>query len=397
MPRRADTRRPAERCSTGTSPRTTSRAFPTASAQPATACIVVHGTGRRMLLMGDSIARMWSPAFIAIAKHDSLTLAIASYPACPWQLLKRHGLDQSPRCPAHARYWYDRVVPGFDPDIIVLAERAFDAPGNVLSLPVNGRTFRVTTAPAERTLATASRTDLQLLHRAGRKIVILQPTPLAPDLDFNQLGCLSTGTDRLCLPVQSRSDRVGAPLHAPREQPRRVHPRSEPSRVPTSTGVRPSRQQHHRAPRSHAHHRDLRECAGRPDRRSLPRARHTAATEVTRLRRPRGTTHDLAIRPQRTDRAGHRDRATARSALTDDDADTLVAPGRTRRPQERRTHERSLAVPRLGSSGRARYSARRAGAPRRHRARRAADRRRATEPAECTSTPPPCRPGRWSP
>jgi hypothetical protein len=75
----------------------------------------------------------------------------------------------------------------------VLAERAFDAPGNVLSLPVNGRTLRVTTAPAERALATTSRNDVRLLHRVGRKIVILQPTPLAPVLDFNQLGCLSTG------------------------------------------------------------------------------------------------------------------------------------------------------------------------------------------------------------
>ena len=161
--------------------------------KPADACIVVHGTGPRVLLMGDSIARMWTPAFMAIARHDSLTLAIASYPACPWQLLKRHGLDQSPRCPAHARYWYYRMIPGYNPDVIVLAERAFDAPGNILSLPVNGRTLRVTTAPAERTLAAASKLDLRLLHRAGRKIVILQPTPLAPALEFNQLGCLSTG------------------------------------------------------------------------------------------------------------------------------------------------------------------------------------------------------------
>jgi peptidoglycan/LPS O-acetylase OafA/YrhL len=162
--------------------------------QAAAACIVVHGTGPRVLLMGDSLARMWSPAFVAIAKQDSLTLAIASYPACPWQLLKRHGLDQSPACPAHARYWYDRLIPGYNPDIIILAERAFDAPGNVLSLPVNGRTLRVTTAPAERALATASKTDLQLLHRAGRKILILQPTPLPPDLNYDPLDCLSTGS-----------------------------------------------------------------------------------------------------------------------------------------------------------------------------------------------------------
>ena len=199
--------------------------------KPADACIVVHGTGPRVLLMGDSIARMWTPAFMAIAKRESLTLAIASYPACPWQLLKRHGLDQSPRCPAHARYWYQRMIPGYDPDVIVLAERAFDAPGNVMSFPVNGRSLLVTTAPAERALATTSRNDVQLMHRAGRKIVILQPTPLAPAADFNQLSCLSTRR-KDCGSLQSRLDRPRAPVRAAREQPRRVHPSSRSSRVP---------------------------------------------------------------------------------------------------------------------------------------------------------------------
>ncbi|HTD50591.1 MAG TPA: SGNH hydrolase domain-containing protein, partial [Acidimicrobiia bacterium] len=162
---------------------------------PITDCIIVHGTGVRVLLMGDSLARMWIPAFVSIAKRDSLTLAVASYQACPWQPLP-HGLDQSPNCPRHSRYWYARVVPGFNPDIIVLAERAFDAPGNVLSLAVNGQTLRASTGPAERELAAASLKAVELLHRAGRKIVILQPTPLPPSLEWNPLECLSTGNTR---------------------------------------------------------------------------------------------------------------------------------------------------------------------------------------------------------
>ena len=161
--------------------------------KPATACIVVRGRGKRVLLMGDSLARMWSPTFEQIAKKESLTLAIASFPACPWQLLHRHGLDMSPGCSAHTRWWYERLIPAFNPDVIVLAERAFDAPGNVLSLPVNGRTLPVTALPAEQYLASVSRDDVRLLHRPGRKIVILEPTPLAPDVNYNQLSCLSTG------------------------------------------------------------------------------------------------------------------------------------------------------------------------------------------------------------
>ncbi|MGO9876279.1 MAG: acyltransferase family protein [Acidimicrobiia bacterium] len=171
-------------------------AVPNCLGEPVDDCIIVHGTGARVLLMGDSLARMWIPAFVTIAKRDSLTLAVASYPACPWQQLDRHGLDQSPNCPAQSRFWYDRVVPEFNPDIIVLAERAFDAPGNVLSLAVNGQTLRASAGPAERELANVSRIDLSLLHRPGRKIVILEPTPLPPALDFNPLECLSTGNTR---------------------------------------------------------------------------------------------------------------------------------------------------------------------------------------------------------
>ena len=47
--------------------------------------------------------------------------------------------------------------------------------------------------PHERALAHTSRVDLKLLQRPGRKIVILQPTPLPHPVDFNPLDCLSSG------------------------------------------------------------------------------------------------------------------------------------------------------------------------------------------------------------
>src|SRR5262249_25562054 len=49
-----------------------------------TACVIVHGNGKRVLLMGDSVARMWIPAFTEIARREGLTLAVATSPGCPW-------------------------------------------------------------------------------------------------------------------------------------------------------------------------------------------------------------------------------------------------------------------------------------------------------------------------
>src|SRR5437773_6028982 len=105
--------------------------------KPIAACIVVRGRGPRVLLMGDSLARMWLPAFTEIAKRDSLTLAAAIYRACPWPA-NLGGLGIAPHCPTYRADWYRRLVPQFHADIVVLANRPYDAPGNVLPIVVFG-------------------------------------------------------------------------------------------------------------------------------------------------------------------------------------------------------------------------------------------------------------------
>src|SRR5690348_3190205 len=70
------------------------------------------------------------------ARH-SLTLAAAIHQACPWP---EHliGLGISPDCTTYRADWYARVIPQFDPDIVVLANRPYDAPGNALPINVSG-------------------------------------------------------------------------------------------------------------------------------------------------------------------------------------------------------------------------------------------------------------------
>jgi hypothetical protein len=163
--------------------------------KPVDECTVVRGTGPHMLLMGDSTARMWIPAFTEMAKHESLTLSIAFSSGCPWQLGLQYNLGDSitKPCAAHQKDWFTRVVPKLDPDIIVLAHQADDDPARTrFFIGPDGKNFNGTFPGFEQELTTLSSHALTALARPGRQIAIIEPTPLGPNL-FDPDACLSTG------------------------------------------------------------------------------------------------------------------------------------------------------------------------------------------------------------
>ncbi len=87
-----------------------------------TACTVVEGSGRHLLLMGDSNAQMWIPALTEVARSRGLTLSLAVTPGCPWQrglyVLSKPIRDM---CRTNKEDAYQRVIPALEPDLIVLA------------------------------------------------------------------------------------------------------------------------------------------------------------------------------------------------------------------------------------------------------------------------------------
>jgi peptidoglycan/LPS O-acetylase OafA/YrhL len=168
-------------------------ASPECLGRPVSACIVVHGTGEKVLLMGDSLARMWLPAFEAIARRESFTLAAAIHHACPWP---EHlaGLGISPDCSKYRADWYARVIPKFDPDIVVLANRSYDAPGNALPFDVSGRHVTAHDPGAVAAIGDQTRASLDALRRPGREIVLLEPTPLPADPSYDPMSCVSSGS-----------------------------------------------------------------------------------------------------------------------------------------------------------------------------------------------------------
>ena len=96
--------------------------IPDCSLAKASSCTVIHGTGTHILLLGDSNARMYIPAFRRIARNEGLTLSIATYPVCPWQrdLYYFKGVRD---CEAKKKDWYGGLLDVLDPDVIVVANR----------------------------------------------------------------------------------------------------------------------------------------------------------------------------------------------------------------------------------------------------------------------------------
>jgi hypothetical protein len=148
-------------------------------------CILVHGNGKRILLLGDSHASMLVPAFRAIARKEGATLAIAAKSGCPWQQTLRFTRGD-PQCGQLQQDWYGKVIPAFRPDIIILASRATDHKV--------GSEYGVESADASMPkgasalLAATTERSLQALKAPGRLLIVEEPVPVSRQ---NTLSCLS--------------------------------------------------------------------------------------------------------------------------------------------------------------------------------------------------------------
>ena len=116
---------------------------------------------------------------------------------CPWQRGLQYdlGVDITRPCAAHQKDWFDRVVPGLDPDIIVLGHQADDDPARARHfIAPDGTKFGTNSPGFEETLIKVSADSLNALKRPGRRLVVIEPPPLARDF-FDPTTCLSKGKD----------------------------------------------------------------------------------------------------------------------------------------------------------------------------------------------------------
>jgi len=163
-------------------------------------CIVVHGHGMNVVLVGDSHGRMLAPALMALAREHDFTLSLNVIPSCPWQA-QLANLSQPPAAQAHCNQardvWYRTVLPKLHPDLVVLATYARDDPAvyqNALKR-IGGSSETLHELIRNTTNETLAR-----ITAAGARALILDDIITA---DFDPLNCLSgvSYVDQCSVPV----------------------------------------------------------------------------------------------------------------------------------------------------------------------------------------------------
>ena len=155
---------------------------------PVSNCTLVNGTGRKVLLIGDSHAWAMIPLFAEVARRENLKLSVTVDAGCPWQ----RGL-YTPLKLDSCRRWnddlYRRVIPEIAPDLIIVLNLAYGHKGDYRPFVDSGRK-QVDFG----TVASATRSSMAALRSGGRDVVVVEPLPLpvVPNTDFNPLACLSS-------------------------------------------------------------------------------------------------------------------------------------------------------------------------------------------------------------
>jgi peptidoglycan/LPS O-acetylase OafA/YrhL len=167
-------------------------ALPTCSLASTASCTIVHGAGQHVLLLGDSNARMYIPTFQKIAERENLTLSVAAAPLCPWQLDLYYLIGGEDCSPIRAD-WYGGLVDALKPDVVVMVDRPIDDPANAAAIVSPQGTFAPDAKGFAAALQETSRKSLNLLATPGRKLVIVEPIPIATK-DADPLNCLSSAS-----------------------------------------------------------------------------------------------------------------------------------------------------------------------------------------------------------
>jgi peptidoglycan/LPS O-acetylase OafA/YrhL len=155
-------------------------------------CTIVSGSGPRVLLAGDSSAHMWVPALAALAKRHALTFSVDVLDNCPWQVGVQYPTPP-PWCRAQQDDLYQRVIPTFKPDVLILADRSLDDPASPIAVETPEPFSNA--AGFERALLDASTQTLERVRAPGRTIVVIDGGPIPHGgAAADPLSCLSTGT-----------------------------------------------------------------------------------------------------------------------------------------------------------------------------------------------------------
>jgi peptidoglycan/LPS O-acetylase OafA/YrhL len=140
-------------------------------------CYLHKGSGKTVLLIGDSHAIRIAEMFVDAAKRMDFSLLISSAGRCPWPIgLRLPTITNEERlklCSDIERENLQRVIPEVKPALIILTNRTFDSAFRIESLGKRG---------LEAVNQLASDT-IDLYASDGRNVLIVEPIPETNDFD----------------------------------------------------------------------------------------------------------------------------------------------------------------------------------------------------------------------
>jgi peptidoglycan/LPS O-acetylase OafA/YrhL len=140
-------------------------------------CYLHKGSGKTVLLIGDSHAIRIAEMFVDAAKRLDFSLVISAAGRCPWPIgLRLPNITNEDRlklCSDIERENLQRVIPEVKPSLIVVTSRTFDSPFRIESLGSRG---------LENVNQLASDT-LDKYAADGRNVLIVEPIPETNDFD----------------------------------------------------------------------------------------------------------------------------------------------------------------------------------------------------------------------
>jgi hypothetical protein len=172
--------------------------------KPSSVCTIIKGTGKHVLVIGDSTAWAMFPTFAKMAQTQHLTLSTAASAGCPWQR-NLYFVDNSvaaytertTKCIAFKKDLYDRVIPQLKPDLIVAISRDFLDYNTKRPFFVYDKDNHPLPAADRQAFSKQVKTDtersLEALGASGSRVMVVDPIPITtPDKD--PFVCLTKST-----------------------------------------------------------------------------------------------------------------------------------------------------------------------------------------------------------
>jgi peptidoglycan/LPS O-acetylase OafA/YrhL len=181
---------------------------------PGHACVIRHGRGATVALVGDSHAHQWQPALDVLAERYDLTVIRATRAGCPANdvTVERQVVDQDlngsgAECDAWRHRVYPDLVTRYDPDVIFVATRS-----HVSALRAGSRRVEPFTPAQRRVWTDGWGWTLRTLGAGHGRIVVSEILPTLPQRVPACLAAAGKPTSHCDFPA--RADRRVKPYNA---------------------------------------------------------------------------------------------------------------------------------------------------------------------------------------